>query len=58
MTEETSNLLTALDAVDHIILEAMLGLMLGSLTADEQLRFGDLFLGAGRLLHEHARLGP
>jgi len=54
MTEETSSLLTALNAVDHAMADIMVGLMADSLTADEQVRFGDLFLGAGRLLHQHA----
>ena len=54
MTEDTSSLLSVLNAVDQIMPEIMLGLLADAPPADELTRFGDLFLEAGRMLRRHA----
>ncbi len=56
MRSETSNLLAALHDLDQDMVEIMLGLLTDDLSADEQRRFGQLFMAAGKLLEQHAEL--
>lgn len=56
MRSETSNLLAVLHDLDLDMVEVMLGLLTDELSADEQRRFGGLFVAAGKLLEQHAEL--
>lgn len=56
MRSETSHLLAALHDLDGDMLEIMLRLLTDELSADEQRRFGQVFVAAGKLLEQHADL--
>jgi hypothetical protein len=55
MTNETSELLTALNNLDAAIVEVMLGLLADTLSTDEQVRFARMFEEVGTLLQQRAR---
>ena len=52
MTEETNELLTALNELDGAMIEVMLGLLADTLSAEEQARFGSMFVKVGTLLQQ------
>jgi hypothetical protein len=54
VTKETGALLTALNNLDGVMVEVMLGLLQDTLSADEQVRFGGMFSDVGRLLEQRA----
>jgi hypothetical protein len=53
---ETSVLLTALNMIDEIMAEVMLGLLQDTLSPDAQVRFGRSFRATGKMLERHAEL--
>jgi hypothetical protein len=55
VTEETGALLTALNNLDGVMVEVMLGLLQDTLSADEQVRFGRMFTDVGTLLEQRAK---
>lgn len=58
MRDETSTLLATLHDLDGELVEVMLGLLTDELSAEEQRRFGRLFVAAGKMLEQHAELVP
>ena len=55
VTEGTGALLTALNNLDQAMVEVMLGLLQDTLSAGEQVRFGQMFTDVGRLLERRAK---
>jgi hypothetical protein len=58
MTKETSDLLTALNNLDEVMVDVMLGLLEDTLAAEQQVRFGGMFVQVGTLLQQRADLTP